>query len=84
MERMGPRGGDIVDLNLILAGASSIEVDYIGSLVMGYGLSEVKHLRYAIECNGIDVSRIEPVGEGIEDVRYSFKMVSINDLTIPS
>ena len=77
MERMGPRGGDIVELNLILAGASSVEVDYIGSRIMGYEVSEVKHLDYSIESKDIDVSLIEVVGERIEDVSYPFKKVSL-------
>ena len=31
MERMGPRGGDLVNLGLILAGKESGAVDYVGS-----------------------------------------------------
>ena len=77
MEGMGPRGGDLVELNLIMAGASSVEVDYIGSRIMGYDVSEVRHLDYSIESKGIDVSMIEIVGERVEDVSYPFKKVSL-------
>lgn len=75
MERMGPRGGDIVGLDLIMAGANSVEVDYIGSRIMGYELSEVKHLSYLIECRDIDTDAITTVGESIDDVSYPFKKV---------
>lgn len=77
MERMGPRGGDIVKLDLIMAGASSVEVDYIGSLIMCYEISEVKHLGYSIECRGIDVNTIKAVGERIEDICHPFKKASL-------
>ncbi|MBI4619926.1 MAG: DUF362 domain-containing protein [Desulfobacterales bacterium] len=80
MERMGPRGGDIVELNLIMAGASSVEVDYIGSRIMCYEVSEVKHLDYSIGCKDVDVKTIKVVGERIEDVSYPFKKVSLERL----
>lgn len=73
MERMGPRGGDPVDLNLLIAGASSVETDYVGSQIMEHTLDDVKHLQLFIEDNGIDLSQIEVVGERIEDVKYPFK-----------
>jgi uncharacterized protein (DUF362 family) len=80
MEGMGPRGGDIVNLNLLMAGESPAEVDYIGSLIMGYSLDEVRHLKYHIDVNNIDPGRIEVVGEKIEDVRYPFKKVVLGNI----
>jgi uncharacterized protein (DUF362 family) len=80
MERMGPRGGDIVNLGLILAGGSSAEVDYVGSQIMGYGLDEVKHLELYLAVNGVDLSQMEVVGESIEETRYPFKKVAIESL----
>jgi len=80
MERMGPRGGDIVNLNLLMAGESPAEVDYIGSLIMGYTLDEVRHLKYYIDVNNIDPGRIEVVGEKIGDVRYPFKKVVLGNI----
>jgi len=80
MERMGPRGGDIVNLNLIMAGGDSAEVDYIGSLIMDYTLDEINHLRYYIEDNKIDLSKIESVGENICDVKYSFKKAKMENI----
>ncbi|MCX7000011.1 MAG: DUF362 domain-containing protein [Candidatus Sumerlaeota bacterium] len=80
MEGMGPRGGDIVNLNLLMTGESPAEVDYIGSLIMGYSLDEVRHLKYCIDVNNIDPGRIEVVGEKIEDVRYTFKKVVLGNI----
>ncbi|MEW5803435.1 MAG: DUF362 domain-containing protein [bacterium] len=80
MERMGPRGGDIVKLDLIMAGENRAEVDYIGSLVMGYDISEVKHLEYYVKMNAIDLEKIETIGERIEDVSYPFKKVRMENI----
>jgi hypothetical protein len=80
MERMGPRGGDLVHLGLIIAGGSSAEVDYVGSLLMGYSLSEVKHLEQYIKVNKLDLSKVEVVGERLEDVSYPFKKVNLEQV----
>jgi uncharacterized protein (DUF362 family) len=80
MEKMGPRGGDIVNLGLILAGGEAAEVDYVGSLIMGYALSEVKHLELYLTSNRIDVNRIDIVGERIDAVRYPFKKVNMEKI----
>jgi uncharacterized protein (DUF362 family) len=80
MERMGPRGGDMVNLNLIVAGESAAEVDYVGCRIMGYDVSEVKHLQYYVEMNGVDLNTVRVVGETIEEVRYPFKKVEMESL----
>jgi len=76
MEKMGPHGGDVFNLGLILAGQNSWEVDYIGSQIMCYSLEEVKHLKYYLESNNIgydSLNNIEVLGEKIENVKYPFK-----------
>jgi uncharacterized protein (DUF362 family) len=83
MERMGPRGGDMVNLGLILAGGAAAEVDYIGSLIMGYRLHEVKHLELFLADNGVDLNRVDVVGERIEDVRHPFKKVKMAGILPP-
>jgi uncharacterized protein (DUF362 family) len=80
MERMGPRGGDLVHLGLILAGGEAGEVDYVGSQIMGYSVDEVKHLKYYLAANRICVDRIETAGERIGDVRYPFKKVNLEKI----
>ncbi len=82
MERMGPRGGDIIDLNLIVAGGDCAETDYVGCLLMGYMPEEAKHLDYYLKLNRIATERIEIKGEKIEDVKYNFKKVEM-DRIIP-
>ncbi len=80
MEKMGPHGGEILNINLLIAGESSGEVDFIGSKVMGYSLDEVKHLKHYIEMNNIDIDAIEVLGEKVEDVKYNFKKVEMENL----
>jgi hypothetical protein len=83
MERMGPRGGDIVRLDLVMAGESAAEVDCVGCAVMGHNIDEVRHLKYFIEANGIDPVGIETAGEAIGDVRHPFAKVRV-DAIVPS
>lgn len=80
MERMGPRGGDMVTLNLIMAGGNRAEVDYIGSQIMDYTLDEVKHLKYYIEDNQVNLDKIEVVGEKLAAVKYSFKKARMESI----
>jgi uncharacterized protein (DUF362 family) len=75
MERMGPRGGDIVRLGLVMAGVSAAEVDCVGAAVMGFGLEEVRHLKYFIDANRLDPAGIEVLGERVADVGYPFRRV---------
>lgn len=79
MERMGPRGGDLVRLDLIMAGENAAEVDCVGCAVMGYAIDEVGHLKRYIEANGVDPGGIDVVGERIGNVRYPFKKVMLGN-----
>lgn len=79
MERMGPKGGDPVRLDLIIAGGNRAEVDYVGSSMMGYTLDEVKHLKLFAEVNEIDLAAVEQVGEPLSAVRYPFKKVVMEE-----
>jgi uncharacterized protein (DUF362 family) len=83
MERMGPRGGDPFDLNLILAGVNAAEVDYVGMSIMDYTLDEVRYLKRYLELNELDSSRIEIVGERLDEVKHPFKKVNSKGI-IPS
>ncbi len=77
METMGPRGGDMVHLGLILAGKMAADVDYVGSLIMGYTLPEVRHLELYLAHNNIDVNQVIIVGESVEKVYYPFRKVNL-------
>ena len=77
MERMGPKGGDPVDLNLILAGADSAEVDWTGMSIMDYTLDEVACLKRYLELNSIDPGGIHVVGEKLSAARRPFTKVNL-------
>ncbi|MFB3924467.1 MAG: DUF362 domain-containing protein [Syntrophales bacterium] len=80
MERMGPRGGDVVNLNLLIAGRDCAEVDYVGMEIMGYRPDEVRHFLYYINENNVDVNGIEVAGEKISDVKYKFKKAKLENI----
>ncbi len=80
MERMGPRGGDPVRLDLILAGGNPAEVDCVGCAVMGFDVGEVRHLSAFLEADGVDPCGITVVGEPIENVRRPFRKVTLDGI----
>lgn len=80
MERMGPKGGDLIQLNTILVGANSGITDYVGMQIMDYDLDEVKHLKMYLEENKIDVKNIEILGNEIDEVKTSFKKVNLKSI----
>jgi uncharacterized protein (DUF362 family) len=84
MERMGPRGGDIVNLNLIMAAEKSEEMDYVGCMVMEHTPDDVKHLKLYLEMNKIDVGAIKVVGEKIGNVKYPFKKAKVEGVFPPN
>lgn len=83
MERMGPRGGDTFDLNLVLAGDNAAEVDYVGMSIMDYTLDEVRYLKRYLELNKLDFSRIEIVGERLDEAKRPFRKVNSEGI-VPS
>jgi len=80
MERMGPRGGDIVRMDLVMAGGDPAEVDCVGCAVMGHDVDEVRHLKMIVAARGIDPAGIETAGERVEDVRRPFRKAVLDDI----
>jgi uncharacterized protein (DUF362 family) len=72
MERMGPRGGDPVQLNLILAGAPAAAVDWVAAQVIGFQPAEIGHLLAYLERTGFDPASIVMTGEPAASVRRPF------------
>ena len=73
-EGMGPRGGDPVRMDLIIAGTNALAVDMAGAAVMGFDVSKVKFIKYAIE-SGIgarNFDEIDILGCPIDSVRRQF------------
>ncbi len=83
MEKMGPHDGELINLNLIIAGHNSWEVDYIGSKVMNYSISEIGHLNEFLLSNNIQkqhLNNIKILGEKIEDISYHFAKVNLENI----
>ncbi|KKM67787.1 hypothetical protein LCGC14_1467650, partial [marine sediment metagenome] len=59
---------------LIIAGEDPVAVDRVGSAVMGFGLDEVKYLKFGEEKGlGIaNIDQIEIIGSPISDVYAKF------------
>jgi uncharacterized protein (DUF362 family) len=75
MEGFGPGNGDPIWPNLTLASRDLVAVDTVGLAVMGIDPFVCNHVRHGAE-RGLgqnDLSRIEVVGETIEDVRVKFR-----------
>jgi uncharacterized protein (DUF362 family) len=83
MERMGPRGGDPVQLDLIIAGRSAAELDWVGCKVMCHQLDDVAHLKLFAAMNGIDFREVEIVGEKLDAVKYPFKKAVMQNAVPP-
>lgn len=73
MESMGPKGGDVFNLNILVAGSSPAEVDYVALKIMGFNPADIIHLNSFIKHNRIDVNDILTCGEEIKDVYRPFK-----------
>jgi uncharacterized protein (DUF362 family) len=80
METMGPKGGDIFSLDMIISGKNRGDVDIVCSKIMGYALDEVKHLKYYCEHNNINFDNIEVLGEKLKDVIHPFKKVNMKKI----
>jgi uncharacterized protein (DUF362 family) len=77
MEKMGPKGGDVFNLHLLIAGKNIEEVDSVGAEVMGYRIDEVVHLKKYIEVNHLTAGGIDIVGEKLASVLRPFKRVDL-------
>ena len=84
MEAMGPHGGEVFDLNLLLAGANAAEVDCVGAVIMGFSIAEVNHLAMFLDHNGIDPNTITTAGISLDLAIRPFKRVSIDSILPPN
>jgi len=75
MEGNGPTDGDLVDMNLIIAGTNPFATDLVGASIMGFDIQEIPTFEWAIKSGfkPISLDEIEVRGEEINDVRYNFK-----------
>lgn len=74
MEGEGPFYGDIVKLDLIIAGNNVVSTDACAAAVMGFDPESIEHLRLASErgLGAINIDDIEIIGEKIDSVKRPF------------
>lgn len=79
MEGNGPSEGELVDMNLIIAGTNPFATDLVGASVMGFEIEEIPTFQWAIKSGftPTKLSDIEIRGEAIKDVRRNFKKPAI-------
>lgn len=79
MEGEGPTDGDLVEMDLIIAGTNPLATDMVAATCMGFQPSEIPKFTWAnkagLKPTGLD--EIEVRGEPLESVRRSFKKPSI-------
>ena len=76
MEGNGPLYGDPVDHRVALAGADYLAVDRVGTELMGADFDSIRYLNYLWDWGfgEGDLSKIQVVGETIENCRKEYKM----------
>ncbi len=74
MEGFGPHSGDLINMDLVVAGKDIVAVDAVASEIMGYQAMEIPTTQIAWKQNlGIgELSKIMVRGQRIEDVRKNF------------
>lgn len=84
-EGNGPAGGDVVKLDLILAGYDPVALDSTVCRLIGFDLNEVVYLGHAEE-KGLGttaVEKIEILGEKLDSVKRVFKHPSSRPVSVP-
>jgi uncharacterized protein (DUF362 family) len=77
MEGKGPTKGNPVQMDTIIAGADLVATDATGCRVMGFDPHNVSHIKRAYEKNLGEIDKIQIVGDGIDQVKRSFKKAKI-------
>ncbi len=78
MQGQGPSasgGGELVKMNLIIAGTNALAADMVAAKVMGFESEEIDTFKWAWKAGmkPAKISDIEIAGEKIEDVRKQFR-----------
>ena len=85
MEGQGPSSGDVVKLNIILAGYDGVALDTTVCKIIGFDPSEILYLGKAVEKNlgTINLEEVEILGETIESVYRKFKRPKLKPISMP-
>ena len=75
MEGLGPSFGEIIEMDVVMAGRDVYSLDVVGAQAMGFRPEEVVYLKLAAGLGllSLDGSGIEVVGEPLESVSRRFK-----------
>ncbi len=67
-------GGQPIQMDLIIAGEDPAAVDRVGSKIIGFGLKEVKYLKFGMEkqLGTANLEHIEIIGKSISEVYHEF------------
>lgn len=80
MEGDGPTNGDLVPMNLIIAGTNPLATDMVAASVMGFSTDEIATFNWARQAGMLPntLSQIEVRGESIANVQRRFKRPQIS------
>ena len=92
MEGLGPSGGEIKQLNLVLASTDYLSADLIAGKIMGFEPEEIPHLRlsaelagHSLDINDISVSPVQwrewisPFERPPQKLSLEFPNIEVND-----
>lgn len=84
-EGNGPAKGDVVNLNLIIAGFDGVALDSLVCKIIGINVSNVKHVLKAEEkgLGTTNLDEVEIIGESIKSVYRKFKLPSTSPISVP-
>ena len=84
-EGQGPSSGDVVKLDIILAGYDGVALDSTVCKIIGFDPSEIIYLEMAEKkkLGTIDLENVEFLGETIESVYRKFKRPKLRPISMP-
>ena len=85
MEGQGPSSGDVVKLDIIMAGYDGVALDTAVCKIIGFDPSEILYLGKAVEKNlgTTNLEEVEILGETIESVYRKFKRPKLKPISMP-
>jgi ferredoxin len=85
MEGKGPSSGDVVKLDIIIAGHDGVALDATVCKIIGFEPSEVLYLEKANnkKLGTTDLERVEFLGEPLESVYHKFKRPKLRPISMP-
>jgi len=84
-EGQGPSAGDVVKMDLILAGYDPVALDSIACKIVGFNPEDVVHLRKAVDkkLGTMNLEEIEVLGSQVKEVFRKFKKPKIRPISAP-